>query len=77
MKNKHYKRQAKRLIGYCIDNRNLYCLNQNGVCKYFDECNKNNFCPVSIGDLRILEHIYKERSIKKRGNLKWETIKIT
>lgn len=64
MKNKKWKRKAKRLIGKCIKNK-LYGSYECHVCECIDECVL--YCdaciPVGLG-VREVEKRFKERMLQ-------------
>ncbi len=59
MKNKRWKREAKRIKGYCTKRESCYSFN-GGRCKYSVLCRKE--CPkfVSLLGIRELEEVLKD-----------------
>ncbi len=59
MKNKRWKREAKRIKGYCANKENCYTINGE-YCKYLAFCRTE--CPKTIAVLGIreLEEVLKD-----------------
>lgn len=64
MKNKRWKRQAKRLKGTCVNRVCVSAISKPKVCPYYNECyDLIRFAPVSY-EIRLLETICKDGGIK-------------
>jgi hypothetical protein len=64
MKNKRWKRKAKRLVGECV--KHWDCTNFESECKYFDACPIMNDYLKYIGNfnLRDIENYFKGKEWK-------------
>lgn len=58
-RNKRWKRQAKRIVGTCL-NRKGYCINSEVYCPHFIDCLENNYSPTGTEDIRKVEDLCKK-----------------
>ena len=57
MKNKRWKREAKRMKAYCSEEGTLCCIGGMKICEFYDRCNQVCFdcepCNISLRELEI------------------------